>query len=70
MNNKAIIHNNADGTEADNSVDENPTKNPNDYLAPRVDSVNILYLLAIVALVLLCGYLSVSIAKQSKFLSQ
>lgn len=55
------------GTGVDNSIDPVITKDPNQYLADRVDRISITDLLIITVLILVSVFLAIQIGKSANF---
>ena len=68
MNNKkkVLLYDSAVGIGTDSSVDPNPTKDPNNYLAPRADSIPLVQYLLIIALVVAIAFMYVELLKELK----
>jgi hypothetical protein len=63
---KVFAYDSATGSGTDTSTDPFPTKDPNDYLAPRIDKMPLINVLIIVALILGIAFLYIQVVKQAK----
>lgn len=58
-------YDNADGLGVDATTDTTITRDPNDYLSPRIDKFSLLEFLGVVVLILIVVYFSIHIGKNS-----
>jgi len=68
MNNKKriFLYDSAVGDGTDSTTDENITKDPNNYLAPRIDRIPIIQYLIIIALIMGIALMYMEFLKKSK----